>query len=195
VVGVSGLERDAFLEGGGEAMKVLGVPGYVSGLAALLVGPLLVGLTVPPTAGAAGADLPRCRNVDLVASYHATDAATSHRYGRIVLRNVSDHPCWTGGYGGLSYVGHGDGTQVGAAADRTPGNVVVVVLDPGERARSAVDETVAEVYPRRRCRPTHVDGFRVYVPNATRSQFIEHPTIGCANREVHLIAHKPYHHG
>jgi hypothetical protein len=191
VVGVSGVGRKAFLEGGGEAMKMSRVLGCASAVGALVVGPMVL-----PLAGTAGAaDLPGCRNPDLVASYRATDAATSHRYGRIVLRNVSDHRCWTGGYGGLSYVGHGDGTRIGAAADRTSGRVVTVVLDPGERARSAVDETVAEVYPRRRCTPTHVDGFRVYVPNASHSQFVEHPTIGCANTEVHLIAHKPYHHG
>jgi len=169
-------------------MKGLLGPGGVTAVAVLVVGCLV------PVTGAGAAELPNCRNVDLVASYRATDSGAGHRYGRIVLRNVSDHACWTGGYGGLSYVGHGDGTQIGAAADRTPGKVVTVVLDPGERARSAVDETVAGLYPRKKCRPRHVDGFRVYVPNATKSQFVRHRTIGCANARVHLIAHKPYHH-
>ena len=40
---------------------------------------------------------------------------------------------------------------------------------------------------------TKVDGFRVYVPDETRSQFIEHKTIGCANPKVHLLEHKAYH--
>ena len=45
---------------------------------------------------------------------------------------------------------------------------------------------------RGRCRQTSVDGFRVYVPDATRSQFVEHRTTGCANAAVHLIGHRPY---
>lgn len=167
-------------------MRALGVVGGAALTAAALVGP----------AGSAGAvgdsTVATCTNADLAASYHAGGAAMSHRYGRIVLRNVSDHSCSTGGYGGLSYVGGGDGTQVGAAADRDGGTVRTFVLDPGDKAASRVEETVAGVYPRRTCHPRHVDGFRVYVPNATRSQFVEHVTTGCANAHVHLISHRPF---
>jgi hypothetical protein len=136
--------------------------------------------------------IPECTNADLTASYHGGDAAMSHVYGRIVLRNTSDHACVTGGYGGLSYVGHGDGTQIGAAADRDPGTVHLYVLEPGQRVHSAVSETSYAPYPKKKCHPEHVDGFRVYVPDATKSQFIEHPTTGCANPAVHLLSHKPY---
>ncbi len=55
-----------------------------------------------PMSSAQGAAAPWCKNADLQASYHATDSATSHRFGRIVLRNVSHHACRTGGYGGIS---------------------------------------------------------------------------------------------
>jgi len=68
-----------------------------------------------------------------------------------------------------------------------------VVLAPGEKARSQVSETSAAPYPKKRCKPRRVDGFRVYVPDATRSQYIPHPTIGCANPRLHLLAHKAYH--
>ena len=134
----------------------------------------------------------QCTNADLAASYRAGGSATSHRYGWIRLRNVSDHDCRTGGFGGLSYVGNGDGTQIGAAADREPGRIRTIVLRPGERVRSRVTETSAGPYPRRKCRPAHVDGFRVYVPNATESQYIEHPTTGCRNAAVHLLSHRAY---
>ena len=116
----------------------------------------------------------------------------SHVYGRIVLRNTSDETCWVRGYGGLSYVGGGNGAQVGAAADRTPSERPKVVLAPGDKVRSAVVETSYAPYPKKKCRPTEVDGFRVYVPDETKSQFIEHPTTGCANPEVHLLEHKAY---
>lgn len=154
------------------------------------VGLVLAGLAVPSSAAQAG--VVACTNAELNASYHATDAGMGHRYGKLVLRNVSDHACRTGGYGGLSYVGGGDGTQIGAPADRDPSRVRTIVLQPGQKAVSAVSETDATLYPRHKCRPAKVDGFRVYVPNETRSQFVKHRTIGCRNHRVHLISHKAY---
>jgi hypothetical protein len=116
----------------------------------------------------------------------------SHRYGRIVLRNESDRSCSIRGYGGLSYVGGGDGTQIGAAADRTRSRVRTILVRPGQKVVSPVDATVAAPYPRHRCRPAHVDGFRVYLPDETRSQYVPHPTTGCRNHRIHLLAHKAY---
>jgi hypothetical protein len=135
---------------------------------------------------------PQCTNDHLSASYRGGDAAMSHVYGRIVLRNTSDEACWVRGYGGLSYVGGGDGTQVGAAADRTPSKRPRTVLEPGDKVRSRVVETSYGPYPKKKCQPTEVDGFRVYLPDETRSQFIARPTTGCANAEIHLLAHKAY---
>ncbi|WP_148611270.1 DUF4232 domain-containing protein [Nocardioides rubriscoriae] len=148
--------------------------------------------TVVATSGAAHAQPGECGNSDLHASYHARDAGAGHRYGVIRLTNVADTTCTVRGYGGLSYVGHGDGTQVGAAADRDPGRVRTVVLDPGQSVVSRVDEVVAGNYPRRACRPTPVDGFRVYVPDSRVSQYVAHPTTGCARSRVHLISHGPF---
>lgn len=154
-------------------------------------GLVVAGLVVPTGAGQ-GAAVPACTNAELVASYHGSDAAMSHRYGRIVLKNTSGHACRTGGYGGLSYVGGGDGTQIGAPADRDPDRVRSIVVRPGQKVVSRVVETDATVYPRRKCRPAHVDGFRVYLPNETRSQYVEHPTTGCRRDRVHLLSHQPY---
>ena len=141
----------------------------------------------------AAATTPACTNVDLTASYHHSDAGAGHSYGWIVLRNTSGHACHTGGYGGVSYVGDGNGTQIGAPAVRLPGKVATYVLEPGQRLRSSLDEVTALNFPRKVCHRHHVDGFRVYVPNATRSQFVDHPTRGCANPDVHLITHRAYH--
>jgi hypothetical protein len=156
--------------------------------AAFLSAVALVGVPLAP----AQAATPRCTNADLHATFHHTDSGAGHRFGRLVLTNVSHRTCRTGGYGGLSYVGHGNGTQVGAAATRDPGTVRSIALRPGQRVVSAVSETVAGNFPASTCHPTAVDGFRVYVPNATRSQFIAHRTTGCGNASVHLISHKPF---
>lgn len=150
-----------------------------------------------PAAGTAGEAavaraVPECRASDLTATYRGTDAGMSHVYGKIVLTNTSDEPCSIQGYGGLSYVGDRNGTQIGAAADRTPSRTPKTVLQPGDKVRSAVAETTTGPYPKAKCRPTPVDGFRVYVPDETKALFVPHATTGCANPEVHLLAHKAY---
>ena len=116
----------------------------------------------------------------------------NHVYGRIVLRNTSDEACFVKGYGGLSYVGEGNGTQIGAPADRTPTATPKTVLEPGDKVASAIWRRRSRRTRGEECRPTKVDGFRVYVPDETRSIFIEHKTTGCANPKVHLLAHKAY---
>jgi hypothetical protein len=158
----------------------------LAGLAGL--GLSTAGLLAPASAGGA---TPACGNADLTASYHHSDAGMGHTYGFIVLRNTSGHACHTGGYGGVSYVGDGNGTQIGAPAVRQPGHVSTYVLRPGQRLRSPLDEVTALNYPRRTCHPAHVDGFRVYVPNSTRSQYVVHPTTGCLDHRVKLMHQEP----
>jgi hypothetical protein len=70
--------------------------------------------------------------------------------------------------------------------------VKTLVVKAGGRVRSPIDEVRAVNFGKKRCRRAHVDGFRVFVPNATKSQFVPHPTTGCRNAKVHLLAHKPY---
>ena len=159
----------------------------LTGCAVLALG--VGGLLAPTPADAA---TPACTNSDLTASYHRHDAGAGHTYGWIALRNTSGHACHTGGYGGISYVGDGNGTQIGAPAVRLQGKVATYVLQPGQRLRSPIDEATAQNYPRTKCRPRHVNGFRIYVPNATKSQYVKHPTTGCRNHHVKLIHQKPY---
>jgi Domain of unknown function (DUF4232) len=155
---------------------------------------IAVGAMVVPTGTAtAHRAVPECTNADLKASYHSEGGGLGHRFGRIVLRNRSDHRCKTGGYDGLSYVAGASGFQVGHAAVRDAGVPVrTIYLRPGQKAKSQISETVAANYPRHTCQPHHVRGFRVYVPNSTLAQYIPHPTTGCMNRHVHLISHKAY---
>jgi hypothetical protein len=168
----------------------------VTVVAATVVGGVM--MLAPSGTAAAGqravarSSVAECTKADLSAKYKGGDAAMSHVYGRIILHNVSDGACFVKGYGGLSYVGGGNGTQVGAPADRTPSSTPRTVLQPGDKVRSAVSETSTAPYPKNVCRPTEVDGFRVYVPDETHAIYIPHPTTGCANPKVHLLEHKAY---
>ena len=165
--------------------------------ASLLAGVLAVGLLALPAAHASAApsavpSVPECGNADLRAGFGDADAGMSHVFGRIRLANVSGHSCWLRGYGGLSFVGHGDGTQVGRAAARTKSPTPRLVLAPGQRAVSAVSMVSTGPYSRRVCRPEHVDGLRVYVPDATESQFVPLPTTVCSNPRLRILWHQAY---
>ena len=169
---------------------------FWSGVATLVAGSVVGGVMMLAPSGTAATGqraVPECTKTNLSAKYRGGDAAMSHVFGRIVLRNTSEDACYVKGYGGLSYVGGGNGTQVGAAADRTPSATPRTVLEPGDKVRSAIVETSYAPYPKKECQPTKVDGFRVYLPDETRSQFIEHRTTGCANPAIHLLEHKAYH--
>jgi hypothetical protein len=162
----------------------------VSGVSALALAAGVALASLP--AQAAGAGVPSCTHTDLTASYRHSDNGAGHRYGWIVLRNTSGHACRTGGYGGVSYVGDGNGTQIGAPAVRIDAaHIASYVVRPGHRLRSSLDEVNASNYPKRRCRPAHVDGFRIYVPNATSSQYVVHPHLGCRNPNITLMFQKP----
>lgn len=163
-------------------------------LAAAAASALSLGvLAIVPGSPATAATHPWCTNADLHAGFRVTGAAAGSVYGRIRLTNVSDRACVTGGYGGVSYVGDGDGTQIGHAAIRQSADKVAsYVLKPGQRLVSPLQMTQAANYDPGACNSAHVDGFRVYVPNATLSQFVPHESIGCRNAEIHLLFQKPY---
>ena len=99
------------------------------------------------------------------------------------------------GYGGLSYVGGGNGTQVGAAADRTPSNAHGWCWQPGTRSAARWWRPPTSPYPEGECRPTRSTASVSTSPDEIpASSFIEHETIGCANPEIHLLEHKAYHY-
>jgi hypothetical protein len=172
---------------------------FWSGVATVVAGSAIGGVLMMAPSGTAASGpaagergVAECTKADLSATYRGGDAGMSHVFGRIVLRNTSGTSCYVKGYGGLSYVGGGNGTQVGAPADRTPSAAPRTVLAPGDKVRSGVSETSYGAYSKSECQPTKVDGFRVYVPDETRSIYIQHPTTGCANPTVHLLEHKAY---
>jgi len=171
-------------------------------LAAALLGAVSLTLVAPSAAHAAA---PPCVNADLKASFRVLGSGMSQTYANLVLTNVSGHACTTGGYGGLSYVGHGNGTQIGRAArrDKSPAPRVVTV-PPGGRVVSRVDMVSTGPYDKKVCRPTKVDGLRVYVPNSHVSQFVpvtswklaKHTSVttwsACANRRLRTLSHEAY---
>lgn len=137
-----------------------------------------------------------CTAADVSAAYEADGGAAGTAYGYVVVTNTSDADCVVEGYGGVSYVGGGDGQQVGAAADRDTTDqapaVEPVTLAPGASARTQVAESEAGNYPAGKCDPTPVDGLRIYLPDDTESLYVEHAATGCSSDAVHLLRNQPY---
>lgn len=146
-----------------------------------------------PSAAPSSTGPARCTTRDLRVSLSAGEGAAGSTYFDLTLTNTSKHPCRTGGFGGVSLVGDGNGTQIGAPADRTQTDKVrAITLQPGGKATATLRETNAENYPATKCRPAPAEGFRVYPPNETHAAYVAHGSTGCRNEKLHLLSLAPY---
>jgi hypothetical protein len=135
----------------------------------------------------------RCTLDDLKVELGDGEGAAGSTYYVVRLTNTSTSRCRTGGYGGVSLVGGGDGRQIGAAADRVEKTKLrPVVLKPGAAAEAKLQVSQAGSYPAGKCLPVQAKGFRVYPPNQTRSAFVRRATTACRGTGVHLLRLSPY---
>ena len=135
----------------------------------------------------------RCTPKGLRVALTGGEGAAGSTYYELTLTNTSGHLCHTGGFGGVSLVGDGNGTQIGAPADRTePGKVRAITLQPEGRAAATLRVTNAENYSPSKCDPTPAEGFRVYPPNETHAAYVAQGSTGCRNDTVHLLTLTPY---
>ncbi|MFE4951221.1 DUF4232 domain-containing protein [Leifsonia sp. NPDC056665] len=107
----------------------------------------------------------------------------------IVLTNTGSTQCSLQGWPGVSFVGDGNGTQLGNAAqfDRTTPHDTVV-LQPGGTAQAPLKITQAVNYPDADCKPKPADGFRVYPPGSTESLFVKADNYtACTTTTVNLL--------
>jgi hypothetical protein len=107
----------------------------------------------------------------------------------LVLTNNGAGECSLQGWPGVSFVGDGNGTQLGAAAqfDRSTPHPTVV-LKPGGTAQAPLRITQALNYPEADCAPKQADGFRVYPPGSTESLFVKDAGVtACTKDSVSLL--------
>lgn len=107
----------------------------------------------------------------------------------LVLTNHGSAQCSLQGWPGVSFVGDGNGTQLGTPADfdrSTPH--ATVVLRPGGTAQAPLKIVQAMNYPEADCKPQKADGFRVYPPGSTESLFVRDDTVtACTTTTVTLL--------
>jgi hypothetical protein len=94
-------------------------------------------------------------------------------YLNLALRNTGTASCTLQGWPGVSFVGDGNGTQLGAPAtlDRS-GASPTVTLAPGQTAYAPLRVVQAGNLEPGACTPQQPDGFRVYPPGSKQSLYV-----------------------
>jgi hypothetical protein len=122
-----------------------------------------------------------------------SEGAAGSVYDTVRLQNTGPDPCSLFGYPGVSLVGHGNGTQIGSAAQRdrsVPPRPVMVRA--GGSTTFIVRLVQAGNYPRATCVPTPADGFRIYPPGNTAALYLPlKGATGCASTSVDLLTVRP----
>ncbi|WP_314148160.1 DUF4232 domain-containing protein [uncultured Leifsonia sp.] len=107
----------------------------------------------------------------------------------LVLTNNGTAKCSLQGWPGVSFVGDGNGTQLGAPAqfDRSTPHPTVV-LQPGGSAQAPLKIGNAQNYDAADCKPKPADGFRVYPPGSTESLFVKDANVtACTSDTIVLL--------
>ncbi|MFC4628142.1 DUF4232 domain-containing protein [Promicromonospora alba] len=150
------------------------------------------GSSTAPAPSDGAASPPRCLTPDLAGSLEAVEggASAGHYELEIVLENEASEPCVLQGWPGVSFVGDGDGTQIGAPAtlDRSSPHGSVT-LAPGTSAHANLSVANAQNFDEG-CEQTTADGLRVYPPGEKRSLFVQNDELtllACANPDDELL--------
>lgn len=124
--------------------------------------------------GTIGAAADRCTVDELQGAIDDGGGGAAGSYGvALILTNTGDRTCELQGWPGVSFVGGGDGTQLGASAtlDRASEHPTVQIA-PGGYAQAILTMVQAANYDAAECQPQQSEGFRVYPPGSTASLYI-----------------------
>lgn len=113
----------------------------------------------------------------------------------IVFTNTGSSSCTLTGYPGVSFVGDGNGTQLGAAANED-GSVAIVPnsLAPGDTVSAQLRITQAGNYSG--CTVVPADGLRVYPPHSYEAVFVKASDFSaCSNADIKLLSVQPVQPG
>ncbi|MGA0567850.1 DUF4232 domain-containing protein [Rathayibacter sp. KR2-224] len=130
-----------------------------------------------------------CSVSDLSVTLGSMSGAAGSTYVPILFKNSSSKACELHGFPGVSFVGKGNGTQLGAPADWDQSKPIVQnTLQPGSTVAANVRIAQAGNYDPGECQPLAADGFRVYPPHSTQSVFVQTQNLtACQNAQVHLL--------
>ncbi len=142
--------------------------------------------STPASEGAIGACTTKNLAIDIVEA--SGGAAAGSNYLLVRFKNTGQTACTLYGWPGVSLVGDGNGTQLGAAAERVRGNDRrTVTVQPGKRTTALLQVSNAGNYPKKTCGPVTADGFRIYPPNQKAAVYVALGTPACSKSKVALL--------
>ncbi len=156
--------------------------------------------TSPPPATSSSTTTPatdttgrRCLAAALRPATQKSGVAAGSVYLTIGLTNIGTTTCTLFGYPGVSIVGHGNGTQIGAAAQRdTTKKPSTVTLAVGHSTTFVLVVAQAANYPPADCSTVMADGFRIYPPGSTDAVYLADKGVtGCAKSTAKLLTVGP----
>jgi hypothetical protein len=112
------------------------------------------------------------------------------QYQNVALRNTGSASCTLQGWPGVSFVGGGDGRQLGAAATLDRGTAhPTVTLAPGATAYAGLRIVQAANLAPGACTQQTPDGFRVYPPGSKQALFIPSTAYkACSETSAQLLS-------
>ncbi|WP_426515012.1 DUF4232 domain-containing protein [Diaminobutyricibacter sp. McL0618] len=116
-----------------------------------------------------------------------TQGGAGSRYVPIVFTNKGSTPCTLNGYPTVSFVGNGNGTQIGPSAinDSTTAPSLQTV-QPGQAVSSLLRVAVAQNFAG--CTAVTPDGFRIAPPGSATSAFVAMTSLqACDNQNIQLL--------
>lgn len=109
----------------------------------------------------------------------------------ILFTNTGSTTCELHGFPGVSFVGGGNGTQLGAPADEDSTVAIVAnTLKPRDTVQAQLKISRAQNFDN--CTIVPADGFRVYPPHSFDAVFVKATGFSaCSNASIHLLTVQP----
>lgn len=147
--------------------------------------------TTTPSKPATPPAIARCTVDELTLSLGKSNGAAGSQIVPILFKNKGSVTCELHGFPGVSLVGNGNGTQLGAPADQDSATAIKAnTLKPGDTVQASLKIEQAANYGN--CTVVAADGLRVYPPHSYQAVFVKASGLsGCSNADVHLMSVKP----
>lgn len=145
----------------------------------------------PTPSSTTTAAIARCTVAQLTVTLGRGNGAAGSQLVPILFTNTGSAACELHGFPGVSFVGHGNGTQLGAAAAED-GSVPIVqnTLQPGGVVQAPLK--IAQAANFSNCTVVAADGLRVYPPHSTAAVFVKTTGMSaCSNTSVSLLSVQP----
>jgi hypothetical protein len=152
-----------------------------------------------PTAPPIDPDAPagQCANDSLAVSVVESDAGMGSIYYQVNFTNTGTTDCELRGFPGVSVVGDGNGTQLGAPADQqtdgpAPETYTIAPGDTIGALLQAVNIAIGGGPLDDACQVVTGDGWRIYPPHSFDAVFVAAPGVpACANTETVWLSISP----